>query len=360
MLHVALVARSRTRSRLGITSGFTLIELLVVIAIIAMLMSVLLPSMQGAREQARTAVCGANLRHICVAQSTYAFDHDGWILGSPVATGSYFFFENLASGDETVTGLCTQPWDWIGPTAKMYNAPFSEKRTSNLFNRQRSAKQFFCPSNHTKADAWTGSAVQAGLGPMVSYNTAETMMYAAPQTKLQLRRPVPHLNEGGGLTTMPLGWVERLPPWYLPRVKFIGNPAEKVFIADGARYSSTTQVADYDLSRYARFGGSYSDAGPYTDYTKGWNRSAAFQGAIPARVDPRIYAYRHGRRKPFGRLGDYKMEVGFFDGHVQTMNDRTSADPNLWTPRGSRVNLSDYHVYPDVRQKFGPGWLDIR
>lgn len=347
-------------ARNGNEAGFTLIELLVVIAIIAVLLSIALPSLQGARAQARTAVCGTRINQLCRGMRMYATDYNDAIVGSATTSGSYFFFENLANSDETVTGACTQPWDWIGPMAKYFKAPFSQQKIGDLFNAQRAQRTFECPANRFVATHWIGSAIKAGPGRMVSYNTSETFMYAARETKFQLRYPIPHAKEGPGLTTMPIGWIERLPPGYLPRVDRIGNPADKVFLADGARYSSSTQEADYDLSRYARFGGAYSDAGPYSDYTKGWNRLAAFGGPLPITVDARIFAYRHGQRAPFRDLGQYKMQMGFFDGHVRTMTDKTSANPHYWLPRGTRVNLDDRHVYEDVRQRFGGGWMTIR
>ena len=63
-------------SRTLAKKGFTLIELLVVVAIIALLISILLPSLQGAREQGKKAVCLANFRQIAQASHAYANDDD--------------------------------------------------------------------------------------------------------------------------------------------------------------------------------------------------------------------------------------------------------------------------------------------
>ena len=71
-------------------SGFTLIELLVVISIIALLLSILLPSLRKAKQQARTVVCASNQRQIGLGLSLYIIE-DGrekfppkWSAFSPI------------------------------------------------------------------------------------------------------------------------------------------------------------------------------------------------------------------------------------------------------------------------------------
>ena len=57
--------------------GFTLIELLVVIAIIALLMAILVPALNAAREHGKRAVCLSNLGQLTVAWIMYADDSQG-------------------------------------------------------------------------------------------------------------------------------------------------------------------------------------------------------------------------------------------------------------------------------------------
>src|SRR4051794_26574765 len=66
--------------------AFTLLEILVVVAIIALLITILLPALASARDQAQSVVCKTNMRTLWLGHAMYAADskncfphHDWWL-----------------------------------------------------------------------------------------------------------------------------------------------------------------------------------------------------------------------------------------------------------------------------------------
>src|SRR5262245_16101846 len=121
--------------------GFTLVELLVVIAIIGVLVSLLLPAVQMAREASRRASCLNNLKQIGTAIHQYHDIHQSFPPGS-INTGPCCSTENMTSWTISILPFLDQKNLYA-----RYDQRATNESPNNAFVRQQFVPVYSCPSD---------------------------------------------------------------------------------------------------------------------------------------------------------------------------------------------------------------------
>ena len=128
----------RTRPR-----GFTMIELLLVIGIISVLISLLLPAVQSARENARRVQCSKNLMQIGVALANYVSAHKVFPPGVVNDKGP---ISNLPSGYHFGWAVQILPYLELSTIYREFDFSQSVYAPRNETARGHRISSFLCPS----------------------------------------------------------------------------------------------------------------------------------------------------------------------------------------------------------------------
>ncbi|MGC4031259.1 MAG: DUF1559 domain-containing protein [Tepidisphaeraceae bacterium] len=110
--------RSSSTSMARRGQAFTLVELLVVIGIIALLISILLPSLNRARESARRVKCLSNMRQIVVAMQMFAQDNKG-SMPARASTTTTIRNNNGTLGNSSSQAQSKNSMNWISYNRKL-------------------------------------------------------------------------------------------------------------------------------------------------------------------------------------------------------------------------------------------------
>ena len=234
-----------------VVHGFTLVELLVVIAIIGILIAMLLPAVQAAREAARRMQCSNNLKQIVLGALNYESSHQA-LPPSMNATNEAGY---IGTGRSWM--VATLPYMEL---SAIYDALIIEGEASpggggmmaphNWPTIKQTIPTFLCPSDNprkmTKSNIWLGTPTDLEVG---------TTNYGGVVGPINGNGTCDYINADASLPCIP----DPTPPNELPGAFWrwsIATPVKLASFTDGASntYIVGERLPDYDDHCYWAIG----------------------------------------------------------------------------------------------------------
>ncbi|MBX3375572.1 MAG: prepilin-type N-terminal cleavage/methylation domain-containing protein [Phycisphaeraceae bacterium] len=306
--------------------AFTLIELLVVIAIIALLIGILLPSLAGAREGARTVKCASGLRQLGMAATSHAHNNKGFF-----STGTWDNNSTASQGppDEKgwvadfVLGQYAIPGNILCPSspAKSSQALSWPQLTQNPWR------------NYTGAD----------ITRMISegFNTNYCQSWAMAHTDMKVIRKIGQEPKKKQFTKGPLKDAS---------IGGAASPSAVPLLADGTSLVGNEMVA---INGELVTGAKNLTDGPHSAPAS----SAAASGSFWNRQDFTDWGTAHGKSNYLTGSGHDRIlgNIAFADGHVAGFKD-VKRD-NIFDSTAAFVNGWNTQKYDELEGKVYGGWL---
>jgi prepilin-type N-terminal cleavage/methylation domain-containing protein/prepilin-type processing-associated H-X9-DG protein len=319
---------TKLRPPAAAASGFTLIELLLVIAIVALLVSMALPGLGSARDQARTTVCQSNLRQMGVASLAYSNDYKGFFSSGPWDNRrlrSLGPIDRVGWVADQVDGGFLKPGHFLCPT--------SPARGSETWN----------PSKVRQGDVWQVFTDEQQIDMLrAGFNTNYTqswyMGFTEPKTVRQITDPKDITQTRGPLRESALSFA---PPHKVPL--FGDTKAEELdtnnwLLIDGRRVTGAKTVSDGPTAARTPNGQGVSGRQVYTDFGPAHGRgSFVVVGQI-----------RHNKNV---------ANMVFADGSVTSLLDNGKRDGVFESTQRRLDNGWTVRVYDDIEGLVYGGWL---
>ncbi|MDO4584988.1 MAG: DUF1559 domain-containing protein [Planctomycetia bacterium] len=236
--------------------GFTLVELLVVIAIIGMLVGLLLPAVQQAREAARRMSCANNLRQLTLGMLNYESANNGFPIGA-------YTWEGDDMSARTDRWRADHSWySQIGPYIEQMawytqiNLEISMSHSSNDNARRHKMNIFACPSDMGLVENEWNSKNYARVRSNYLVNwgntdysqkdkreSGETVKFGGAPFQPRVKTPLSRIRDGLS-NTMILSEVKVIPPCGNTWAGSISEPSVTVGCGFTAWNLPNAQVAD--------------------------------------------------------------------------------------------------------------------